>query len=178
MSTDPTMNTPTGTSTMTATEWIELAGVRFPVRLTKTRIVVQMAVGYRERYGAWRECPNVEGYFDLAEPRAEHKPEMRARFVSEYSPVSGLYAHALALDLANPASWPPCSDGVRAALEARAQRGREIIAERERRDAARRLTDARWGAIRNAERAILLAARAGDDAALLTAAAELRKACA
>ena len=162
----------------TTPEWIELCGTRFPVRLTKTRIVVQMAVGCRERYGVWSEYPNVEGYFDLAEPRSEYGATLIAVWESKYVPHKDFRANRATLDLANPETWPQCSDGVRAALEARAQRGREIIAERERRDAARRLSDARWEAIRNAERAILLAARAGDDAALLAAAAELRRACA
>lgn len=159
-------------------EWIDLAGIRFPVRLTRTRIVVQMAVGFRKRGDDWRECPDVDGYFDLAEPRSEHGAAMSAEFVSDYLPSKELDRDRAVLGLADPATWPPCSDGVRAALEARAQRGREITAYREQRKAAERAHIARQEAIRAAERAVLHAARDGDDAALVDAAAALRRACA
>lgn len=159
-------------------EWIDLAGIRLPVRLTRTRIVVQMAVGFGHRYGEWREYPNVEGYFDLAEPRSEYAQAMRAPFVSDYRPARGVSVRDLALDLANPATWPPCSDGVRAALEARAQRGREITAYREQRKAAERAHIERQEAIQAAERAVLRAAHSGNDADLVDAAVALRRACA
>lgn len=159
-------------------EWIELAGIRFPVRLTRTRIVVQMAVGFRKRGDDWRERANVEGYFDLAEPRTSYGSVMSAEFVSDYLPCKEFGRSREDLNLTNPATWPPCSDGVRAALEARAQRGREITAYREQRKAAERAHIARQEAIRAAERAVLHAARDGDDAALVDAAAALRRACA
>ena len=159
-------------------EWIELAGSRLPVRLTRTRIVVQMAVGFRQRLGEWREYPNVEGYFDLAEPRSEYGAAMSAEFVSDYLPHKKFDRDRGDLNLANPATWPPCSDGVRAALEARAQRGREITAYREQRKAAERAHIERQEAIQAAERAVLRAARSGNDADLVDAAVALRRACA
>ncbi len=162
----------------TTPEWIDLAGSRFPVRITRTRIIVQMAVGYREQYGAWCECPNVEGYFALAEPRSEHGAAMSAEFVSNYLPCKEFKRSRGDIDLANPATWPPCSDGVRAALEARAQRGWEITAYLEQRKAASRAHIERLVSIQAAERAVLRAARDGDDAALVDAAAALRRACA
>jgi hypothetical protein len=164
--------------TTPAPEWIELAGSRLPVRLTRTRIVVQMAVGFRQRLGEWREYPNVEGYFDLAEPRSEYGAAMSAEFVSNYLPCKEFDRDRAVLGLANPATWPPCSDGVRAALEARAQVGREIIAARERREATKRMFTAQQEAIQAAERAVLRAARSGNDADLVDAAAALRRACA
>ena len=164
--------------TTPAPEWIELAGIRLPVRLTRTRIVVKMPVGFPPWYGDWREHTDVEGYFDLAEPRSECRPVMSAEFVSDYLPCKEFKRSRGDIDLATPASWPPCSDGVRAALEARAQLGREIIAYRERQEAIRRQCADQQEAIRRAELAVLRAARSGNDADLVDAAAALRRACA
>ena len=162
----------------TAPEWIELCGARFPVRLTKTRIVVKMPVGFRPWCGGWREHTDVEGYFDLADPRSEFAAAMSACFVSNYLPCKEFKRGRADLNLADPATWPPCSDSVRAALEARAQRGREIIASRERQEAIRRQRADQQEAIRRAEQAVLRAARSGNDADLVDAAVALRRACA
>jgi len=164
--------------TTPAPEWIDLAGIRLPVRLTRTRIVVQMAVGYRQRHGEWLDYHHVDGYYNLAEPRSEYGAAMSAEFVSDYLPHKEFNRDRGDLNLANPATWPPCSDGVRAALEARAQRGREITAYREQRKAAERAHIERQEAIQAAERAVLRAARSGNDADLVDAAAALRRACA
>lgn len=144
--------------------WINIGGVDCPCRLTATQIVYTVVDGEQFDYGSVRPWSG-EGRFRVS--FGGYTPESVRNDANGW-PKGGQLVSSIHLDA--PDAWPACSDNVRAWLTkcadaVRLRREREAK-ERRIRDAARQ----REAAIASAARALLEAAKTGDDVAILAAA--------